>query len=73
MLFALEKWHQFLVGKHFIIKTNHQPLKFLIEQKLSTPIQYTWLAKLMAYDYEIQHQYGKSKIVANALSRINAQ
>lgn len=46
---------------------------FLIEQKkLSTPNQYTWLAKLMAYDYKIWYKHRKLNVVADTLSRINA-
>lgn len=67
MLFAVNKWRQYRVDRHFIIKTYYKPLKILIEQKLSTPSQYTWLAKLMAYDYEIQYKHGKLNVVADAL------
>lgn len=38
ILFAVKKGHPYLVGRHFIIKTDHQALKHLFEQKLSTPI-----------------------------------
>lgn len=72
ILFAVKKWHQYLVGRHFKIKTDHQPLKFLLEQKVTTPSQHTWLAKLMAYDYEILYKHGKSNTVAHALSRCSS-
>lgn len=36
-----------------------------------TPSQYTWLAKLMAYDYKIQYKKGKLNVVADALLRVN--
>lgn len=59
------------MGKHFIIKTDHKPLKILFDQKVMTPSQYTWLAKLMAYDYKIQYKKGKLNFVADALLRVN--
>ena len=31
ILFAMKKWHFYLVGRHFIIRTDHQPLKYLVE------------------------------------------
>lgn len=53
ILFVVKKWQQYLVGRHFIIRTDYQPLKYLFDRKLTTPTQYTWLAKLMALDFEI--------------------
>lgn len=34
---AVKKWHPYLVGKQFLIKTDHQTLKFLSEEKAITP------------------------------------
>ena len=59
------------MGRHFIIKIDHQPLKYLLDQKLTIPSQFTWLAKLMAYDYEIQYKHGKVNTVADALPRMS--
>lgn len=41
------------MGSHFVIKTDHKHLKYLLEQKITTPNQYTWVCKLMSFDYEI--------------------
>ena len=70
ILFAVKKWHYFLMGRHFTIRTDHQPLKYLLEQKLTTPSQHVWLAQLMTYDFDITYKKGSENRVADALSRI---
>lgn len=59
------------MGRHFVIRTDHKPLKYLFGKKLTTPTQYTWLAKLMALDFEIQYKQGQSSKVVDTLYRIN--
>ena len=73
VLFVVKKWHHFLIGRHFIIKTDHQPLKYLLEQKVVTPSQHVWLAQLMAYDFEIMYKKRSENRVADALSRVPSQ
>lgn len=34
ILFAVKKWYQYLVGRHFKIRPDHQPLKFFVELKI---------------------------------------
>lgn len=58
-----------MVGRHFKVRMDHQSLKFLMEQKISTPCQQKWLSKLMGYDYEIVYKRGQDNVVADALSR----
>ena len=38
LVLAVTKWKHYLMGHHFIIKSDHQSLKFLVEQKLITPL-----------------------------------
>ena len=73
ILFAVKKWHYFLIGRHFVIQTDHQPLRYLMEQKVSTPSQHTWLAQLMSYDFEIVYKKGAENRAADALSRTPSQ
>ncbi|GKC59570.1 putative mitochondrial protein [Tanacetum coccineum] len=75
VLQALEKWRGYLLDRHFKIKTNHLSLKYLLDQRISTPTQMKWLPKLMGFDYEIKYKKGKDNVAADALSIIqgNAQ
>lgn len=70
VVFPVQKWHHYLLPNHFIIKTDQKSLKYLLEQRLNTPIQQQWLPKLLEFDYEIQYRQGKENVVADALSRV---
>ncbi|RVX10301.1 Retrovirus-related Pol polyprotein from transposon 17.6 [Vitis vinifera] len=70
ILMAIKKWESYLVDRHFVIKTDHQSLKYLLEQRVTTPTQQAWVAKLMQYDYEIRYKQGKENVAVDALSRI---
>nr|CAJ00278.1 hypothetical protein [Lotus japonicus] len=69
LVHAVTKWHQYLAIQQFTILTDQQSLKFLLEQRLSTPAQYRWVTKLMGLSYVIQYKRGKENVVADALSR----
>lgn len=69
LMYAVEKWHSYLAIQPFVIKIDQRSLRYLLEQKLSTPSQFGWLTKLMGMVYEIQYKRGKENSVANVLSR----
>lgn len=66
---AISKWRHYLEGHQFIVKTDHQALKFLLEQRITTPLQQKWLTKLLGLNYEIVYKKGIENRVADALSR----
>lgn len=68
---AVQTWSAYLAHKPFIIKTDQKSLKFLMEQKITTPFQHMWLSKLMGYTFEIQYKQGKENVAADALSRVS--
>ncbi|GKA63784.1 reverse transcriptase [Tanacetum coccineum] len=72
VLMALEKWKGYLLDRHFKIKTDHFSLKYLLNQRLTTPFQTKWLPKLLGFNYEISYNKGIENIVADALSRLNS-
>jgi hypothetical protein len=39
ILHVMNLWHPYLLGKRFQIKTDHQSLKYFLEQRLSSPKQ----------------------------------
>nr|KYP55632.1 Transposon Ty3-I Gag-Pol polyprotein [Cajanus cajan] len=67
---AVQKWRQYLLGRHFIIYTNQQSIKDLLSQTALTPDQQSYLTKLLGFDFEIHYKPGRSNTVADALSRI---
>ncbi|XP_027118691.1 uncharacterized protein [Coffea arabica] len=66
---AVTKWKHYLLEYHFIIRTDYQSLRFLLEQRLNTPLQHKCLTKLLGLDYEIQYKKGAESKAADALSR----
>jgi len=65
---AARKWRQYLLGREFIIRTNHKPLKHLLEQRLYTEAQHSWLLKLH-YKYTVVYKKGKENLATDGLSR----
>jgi hypothetical protein len=65
----VQRWRPYLLGQAFKVRTNHQSLKFLLEQNVGTVSQQRWITKLMGYDFSIEYKKGKDNKVVDALSR----
>lgn len=69
--FGVNKFHNYIYGKKFIIETDHKPL-INIQKKLlnDCPARLQrMLLKLQKYDFELKFKPGKELIIADTLSR----
>ncbi|KAL4324350.1 hypothetical protein GQ457_11G020520 [Hibiscus cannabinus] len=66
---AVTHWRPYLWDRHFIIRTDHFSLKYLLDQRLTTSPQQHWISKLMGFDFRVEYKAGKMNRAADALSR----
>lgn len=72
-LWACEKWHVYLWGRSFVIRTDHQALVTLLSNKGSgiRPLRITrWTSRLLNYNFKMEFQRGATNVVADAFSRL---
>ena len=75
IIFGVRKFHQYLQGRQFEIKTDHKPLTHIFSELRGTPTMASgriqrWALILGGYDYTIQYKEGKNMANADALSRL---
>nr|GEU46415.1 O-acyltransferase WSD1-like [Tanacetum cinerariifolium] len=58
---AMQKWQIPSTLKQ-LRRTDHFSLKYLLNEKLTTPFQFKWLPKLLGYDYEIVYKNGSENV-----------
>lgn len=66
---ALKQWEHYLLGKEFILITDHFSLKFLHSQKSISRMHARWIQFLQRFDFVIKHTPSNTNKVADALSR----
>ncbi|XP_049886596.1 uncharacterized protein K02A2.6-like isoform X1 [Pectinophora gossypiella] len=74
IIFAIEKFHQYLYGRKFILRTDHKPLVSIFGPNTGIPTTAAsrlqrWAIKLSAYDFKIEY-VNTDKNTADALSRL---
>ncbi|XP_024024005.1 uncharacterized protein LOC112092314 [Morus notabilis] len=69
VVLATKKWRHYLLGRHFIVRTDQRSLRFLLEQQIMNEAQQRWICKLIGLDFEIHYKPGRDNRVADALSR----
>ena len=78
IIYGVKRYHQYLHGRSFEIKTDHKPLTHILSETSATPTMASgriqrWALILGSYDYEIQYKEGKAMANADALSRLPLQ
>ena len=54
IMHALAKFRQYLVGARFFVKSDHNSLKYLLEQKDLKERKQKWVSIIQAYDFDIE-------------------
>ncbi|KAL0408451.1 UNVERIFIED_CONTAM: RNA-directed DNA polymerase [Sesamum radiatum] len=68
IMLVVGKWKHYSEGNKFIIKTDQQSLKFILEQRVGNSLQQKWISKLLGLDYAIHYKKGCENKVADSLS-----
>ena len=66
---AIKRFHPYLYGQSFIVRTDHAALRWLLEFRNPEGQVARWLETLQAYDFTMEHCAGQLHSNANALSR----
>ncbi|GBM72693.1 hypothetical protein AVEN_213186-1 [Araneus ventricosus] len=66
--YCAEHFHHYLYGQQFLLRTDHAPLRWLLNFKEPEGQIVRWIQRLQEYDFEIQHHKGTSLGNAAALS-----
>ncbi|GBG84029.1 hypothetical protein CBR_g37905 [Chara braunii] len=64
---ALTHWRHYLLGRFFILRTDHQTLRWMRTQPVLSDTLKRWIEVIEQYDFELQYIKGGYNKVADAL------
>lgn len=75
IVFGVTKHHQYLYGRHFILRSDHRALSYIFGEKRGIPLTAAsrlqrYAIKLSAYDFEMEFVRSAANCQADALSRL---
>ena len=65
----VKQFRQYLLGRKFKIRTDHSPLRWLMNFKDAERMVARWIIQLSCYDFDIEHRKGVNHGNADGLSR----
>jgi len=66
---AVNKFHRYLYGQHFILESDHRPLEYLQTSHSKNSRIMRWSLSLQRYRYTVRCIKGSDIVIADYLSR----
>ncbi|XP_052387224.1 uncharacterized protein LOC127934090 [Carassius gibelio] len=66
---VVDKFHDYLYGVKFVVRTDNNPLTYVLTTAKLNATDHRWLAALATYDFSLQYKPGRYNIDADTLSR----
>jgi hypothetical protein len=70
VMFALQRFREYLFGTKFELRTDHKALTFMFTQKHVNHMMLNWLDTLLEFDFSIVHYAGILLTLPDSLSRL---
>ena len=69
IVWTLQKFKRYLLGRQFLLQTDHRPLKFINSSKSQNARICRWSLLLQEFDFRIDYIKGAENQIADFLSR----
>lgn len=66
---VVDKFHDYLYGARFTVRTDNNPLTYVLSTAKLNAVGHRWLAALSTYEFDVQYRPGRQNIDADLLSR----
>ena len=69
IVYFISKFRYYLVGQHFVISSDNQPLSSMLKCKLANARISRWIMAIQEYDFSIKYCKASENKIADTLSR----